>query len=164
MDEHLKIGPSAKNYGAPLAEGVAAPDFALPSHQGGTVRLSDFKGKKGVILYFYPKDDTPGCTKEACSFRDDLEKFRAADVEILGVSTDSVASHEAFAGKYRLNFPLLADEKKEVAGRYGALSEKGYASRMTYLIDREGIIRRIIPNVKVDGHSEELQRALQAIR
>ncbi len=147
-----------------LTEGVPAPDFSLPSQEGKAIRLSDYKGKKQVILYFYPKDDTPGCTKEACAFRDDHDKFKPFGVEILGVSTDPVASHQAFAQKYRLNFPLLADEKKEVSQRYGALNpEKGYARRMTYLIDKEGIIRRIIPNVTVDGHSEELLRAVKAL-
>lgn len=146
-----------------LAEGVPAPDFTLSSHEGKTVRLSDYKGKKNVILYFYPKDDTPGCTKEACTFRDDMELFKSADTEILGVSVDSVNSHQAFVKKFQLNFPLLADDKKEVAKLYGALNEKGMANRMTYLIDKSGVVRRIIPNVKVDGHSEELQRALKAL-
>lgn len=147
-----------------LSEGVPAPDFSLPAQDGKTVRLSDYKGKKNVILYFYPKDDTPGCTKEACAFRDDRDKFKDLDVEILGVSTDPVPSHQAFAQKYRLDFPLLADEKKEVTRLYGALNpEKGYARRMTYLIGKDGTIRRIMPNVTVDGHSEELLRAVKAL-
>lgn len=147
-----------------LAEGVPAPDFSLPAHDGRTIRLSDYKGKNHVILYFYPKDDTPGCTKEACAFRDDYNKFKPFGVEILGVSTDPIASHQAFARKYDLNFPLLADEKKEVARLYGALNpEKGYARRMTYLIAKDGIIRRIMPNVTVDGHSEELFTAVKAL-
>lgn len=149
--------------GFSVKEGAPAPDFTLPDQDGKPVTLSSFRGQ-WVVLYFYPKDDTPGCTKEACNFRDDISKFRAADVEILGVSTDPVASHQVFAQKYQLNFPLLADDKKEVAQLYGALNpEKGYAKRMTYLIDKAGIIRRIIPAVQVDGHSEELQRAVKAL-
>ncbi len=143
-----------------LKEGEAAPQFTLSSNEGTAVSLADYKGKKNVILYFYPKDDTPGCTKEACTFRDDIKKFEKAETVILGVSTDNVKSHQRFVNKYQLNFPLLADEKTEVANLYGALNERGSCSRMTYLIDKNGIIKKIIPKVKVDGHSRELQEAL----
>ncbi len=144
-----------------LREGEIAPNFTLVSHEGTKISLSDYKGKKHVILYFYPKDDTPGCTAEACTFRDDIEQFKNAETEILGVSTDTVKSHQRFVNKYRLNFPLLADDKKEVAQRYGALKPTGSASRMTYLIDKNGVIKKIFPKVKVDGHSAELQALLK---
>lgn len=147
-----------------LKEGEAAPIFTLSSNEGREISLADYKGKKNVILYFYPKDDTPGCTKEACMFRDELEKFKKADTEILGVSTDDVKSHQRFVRKYQLTFPLLADVKKEVAQRYGALNDRGSANRMTYLIDKNGIIRKIVPKVKVDGHSAELQEALKGLK
>jgi peroxiredoxin Q/BCP len=145
-----------------LVEGAVAPNFTLSSHDGRTVSLADYKGKKNVILYFYPKDDTPGCTKEACTFRDDIEIFKNADTEILGVSTDTIKSHQKFVDKFKLNFPLLADDKKEVTKRYGALGLTGSAKRMTFLIDKNGILKKIIAKVKVDGHSQELQTALSA--
>jgi peroxiredoxin Q/BCP len=144
-----------------LKEGDVAPLFTVASHEGKPISLSDYKGKKNVILYFYPKDDTPGCTREACTFRDDIEQFKTADTEILGVSTDNISSHQRFVKKYQLNFPLLVDEKKEVADLYGALNERGSCSRMTYLIDKNGVIKKIVPKVKVDGHSEALQKALK---
>jgi len=143
-----------------LLEGGIAPDFTLSSNDGRTISLSDYKGKKNVILYFYPKDDTPGCTKEACTFRDDIEIFKKADTEILGVSTDTVKSHQRFVDKFKLNFPLLADDQKEVVKKYGVGSLFGTASRMTFLIDKNGIIKKIVAKVKVDGHSKELQEAL----
>ncbi|MBI3358878.1 MAG: peroxiredoxin [Nitrospirae bacterium] len=143
-----------------LLEGGVAPNFTLSSNDGRTISLSDYKGKKNVILYFYPKDDTPGCTKEACAFRDDIEAFKKADTEILGVSTDTVKSHQRFVDKFQLNFPLLADDKKEIAKRYGALNITGSAKRMTFLIDQNGIIKKIVAKVKVDGHSQELQETL----
>ncbi len=143
-----------------LLEGDTAPAFTLTSNDGRIISLSDYKGKKNVILYFYPKDDTPGCTKEACTFRDDIEAFKTADTEILGVSTDTVKSHQKFVDKFKLNFPLLADDKKEVAKSYGALGMLGSAKRMTFLIDKNGILKKIVAKVKVDGHSKELQDAL----
>lgn len=146
-----------------LSEGGIAPDFTLSSNDGSIISLADYKGKKNIILYFYPKDDTPGCTKEACTFRDDIAAFRTADTEILGVSTDTVKSHQRFVDKFQLNFPLLADSEKEVAKAYGALGLTGWAKRMTFLIDKNGVIKKIVAKVKVDGHSQELQEALTGL-
>ncbi|GIV20105.1 MAG: putative peroxiredoxin bcp [Armatimonadota bacterium] len=152
-----------------VREGQPAPDFALPSTDGSVVRLSDLRGKK-VVLYFYPKDDTPGCTKEACSFRDNLGVLQSMGVVVLGVSADSVASHQKFAQKYGLNFPLLADEGAQVATLYGVWKEKKQygrtymgIERTTFLIDEEGVVRRIFPKVKVDGHVEEVIEAIRSL-
>lgn len=146
-----------------LTEGQAAPDFALPSTDGETVSLSNFKGKKKVVLYFYPRDNTPGCTKQACFFRDLQSEFEQEDAVILGVSTDSVESHRKFASKYNLLFPLLSDENQEVVKAYGVWNEKSMAGRTymgtertTFAIDRDGIIRKIWPKVKVEGHIDEV--------
>jgi thioredoxin-dependent peroxiredoxin len=143
--------------------GETAPDFNLPGTGGKTYRLDDYQGQKHVVLYFYPKDDTPGCTKEACSFRDMSEEFEKAGAVILGVSGDDVASKEAFAEKYGLPFPLLADEDFEVSTRYGAykLRERDGRQfmgieRTTFLIDKEGVLRKVYPNVNVEGHSDEV--------
>ena len=142
--------------------GEKAPDFSLKDAGGRTVKLSDFKGKK-LVLYFYPKDDTPGCTKEACSFRDDFSKYKKAGIEILGVSLDDEQSHKKFAGKYDLPFTLLADTGKEVSRKYGVLGEKSFfgkklfgVKRTTFLIDESGKIRQIFRDVKVEGHSKEI--------
>lgn len=146
-----------------LSVGDRAPDFALPALGGKTVSLKDFEGKENVVLYFYPKDDTPGCTKEACFFRDMQAEFQAAGAAILGVSTDSVASHEKFAEKYHLPFPLLSDEDKAVVQAYDVWKEKDNygrkymgVERTTFAIDKQGIIRRIWPKVKVEGHIDEV--------
>ena len=132
---------------AQLEEGAAAPDFALPTDDGRTVKLSDYKGKQTVVLYFYPKDETPGCTKQACAFRDSFADFRKANVEVLGVSVDDVESHKAFKKNQRLTFTLLADDKKEVSTAYGVLTSSGYSRRVTFIIDKDGVIRKIYRNV-----------------
>lgn len=143
--------------------GEKAPEFTLEDQSGREVRLSDFRGRQHVILYFYPKDDTPGCTKEACSFRDNLKWFEDLDTQILGVSVDSVESHQDFVDKYNIPFPLLSDHDKKVSQDYGVLNDKGYASRVSFLIDKQGIIREVYPEVKVDGHWEEVKKSLESL-
>ena len=149
-----------------LETGMKAPDFALPDKDGNTVRLSDFLGKK-VVLYFYPKDNTPGCTRQACAFAAAYEGFRAKDVAVIGVSKDSVASHAKFAAKHALPFVLLSDPELEVIQAYGVWQEKklyGKVSmgvvRSTYLIDERGIIERVMPKVKPDTTAAEILAAL----
>ena len=151
-----------------LSPGDKAPHFSLPASTGETISLSDAAGRK-VVLYFYPKDDTPGCVKEACSFRDANAELRAAGVEVLGVSADSLKSHRRFVDKYKLNFPLLSDEEKMVSTAYGAWGEKtawGKTTvgmrRMTFLIDEEGMIRKVWPKVRPEGHAEEVLKAVKA--
>jgi len=151
-----------------ISEGKKAPDFKLQNQDGKTISLNEYKGKK-VILYFYPKDDTPGCTKEACNFRDEFPKFGNIDAVILGVSPDSVASHKKFTEKYRLPFNLLSDEKKEVLENYGVWKQKNMlgkkymgVERTTVVIDEEGKIKKIFPKVKVDGHNAEVLEALKS--
>lgn len=153
-----------------VSEGQKAPDFALPAVGGRTVSLSDFLGKKHVVLYFYPKDDTPGCTKEACFFRDVQGEFESAGAVILGVSVDSVASHERFARKHNLLFPLLSDEGKQVVEAYGVWKEKSMygktyygTERTTFVIDKTGVIRKIWPKVKVEGHIDEVLDFVKAL-
>ncbi|MBZ5536678.1 MAG: peroxiredoxin [Acidobacteriia bacterium] len=147
-----------------LKEGDPAPDFELPSQAGQLVRLSSFQNKKNVVLYFYPKDNTPGCTREACSFRNDLAQFASKDTDVLGVSLDSVESHQKFSQKYGLNFTLLSDRDRVAASEYGVVGSflgLKYARRTTFVIDKLGIIRRIFDKVDVSKHSEELLAALQ---
>ena len=147
--------------------GAPAPDFCLPSTEGRDICLSDYRDKQAVVLYFYPRDDTPGCTAEACSFRDLRRTFQDRGVEILGVSTDSVTSHQKFREKYGLNFPLLADRDHQVAERYGVWQTKKFMGResmgvvrTTFVIDEEGIMKAVFPNVKVEGHADEVLAAL----
>jgi thioredoxin-dependent peroxiredoxin len=149
-----------------LQEGTPAPDFALDSDDGTTVRLSDLRGKP-VVLYFYPKDDTPGCTKQACGFRDAYGEYRQRGAVVLGVSPDDVASHAKFKEKYRLPFTLLADSEHEVAERYGVWGEKSFAGkkymgiiRSTFVIDPEGNVARAMYGVNAERNPDEVLAAL----
>ena len=152
-----------------IEQGKKAPEFALPSSEGGEVRLKDLRGKT-VVLYFYPKDDTPGCTREACGFRDSQAALKKKGVVVLGVSGDSLASHAKFKTKYELNFPLLSDPDKAVAKKFGAWGEKVLYGkktvgmiRSTFVIDGDGVVRKVFPRVKVDGHSEQVLEAVSAL-
>ena len=143
--------------------GKPAPDFTLPSTTGESISLRQFKGKKTVILYFYPKDETPGCTREACDFRDSAAEFEKHNVVILGVSSDPMESHLRFRDKHTLPFPLLADEDSTVSKLYGVFKQKNVygkksmgIERTTFVIDRTGRIATIYPKVKVEGHIQEL--------
>lgn len=150
-----------------IEPGMEAPEFSLKADQGEVVRLGDLRGKP-VVLYFYPQDDTPGCTKEACAFRDRQRDLQAAGAQVIGVSPDDVASHVAFREKFRLNFPLRADTDHKVAERYGAWREKNSygkksigVQRSTFLIGPDGKVKKVWKKVSVDGHDEEVLRALQ---
>jgi len=152
-----------------IKEGQKAPGFSLPSSEGGEVSLRSLKGKR-VVLYFYPKDDTPGCTREACAFRDAKAAIRRTGAVVLGVIPDSLATHDKFSAKYKLNFPLLSDPDKAVAKKYGAFGEKlMYGKkvvgmiRSTFVIDAAGVVRRVFPRVRVDGHDVKVLEALQEL-
>jgi len=147
-------------------EGDPAPDFRLPADDGKTYALKDLRGRK-VVLYFYPKDDTPGCTKEACSFRDNLSRVQSKGAIVLGVSKDDLASHAKFREKYSLSFPLLSDPEGKVLTAYGVWKEKNLygktfmgIERTTFVIDERGRIQKVFPRVKVDGHVDEVLAAL----
>jgi thioredoxin-dependent peroxiredoxin len=149
-----------------LEAGDRAPAFTMTADDGSKIRLSDFKGRP-VVLYFYPKDDTPGCTREACAFRDQRAKFEKVGAAVLGVSADSIESHGKFRDKYQLNFPLLADAGHKVAEKYGAWREKNMYGkksmgvvRSTFLIDSAGKVAKVWKQVKVDGHDEQVVAAL----
>jgi peroxiredoxin Q/BCP len=151
-----------------MVEGQSAPDFTLADQDGKKVTLSKLKGSP-VVVYFYPKDDTPGCTKEACDFRDGFANYKQAGATILGISPDSAASHAKFAQKFELPFTLLADDDKKVCEAYGVWKEKSMygkkymgVERTTFVIDAKGIVRRIFPKVKVDGHSSAVLDAIKA--
>lgn len=152
----------------PISEGILAPDFILLDENGTQQRLSDYRGQS-VILYFYPKDDTPGCTTEACSFRDDYSAYVDANVTILGVAPGTVKSHLKFKEKYQLPFPLLVDEDHAICDAYGVWGEKKFMGRAymgvlrtTFLIDQNGIIKKVFENVKPAGHSAELLTTIKA--
>ncbi len=151
-----------------LKAGDMAPEFNLEveGYSRSPVRLSDFRGKK-VVLYFYPKDDTPGCTREACDFRDRLPDLSGKGVVVMGISRDTVESHSKFRKKYDLTFPLLADTDGSVCASYGVIKEKNMygrktvgIERTTFLIDEKGVIRKVYPKVKVEGHVEKIEEDL----
>ena len=149
---------------------MQAPDFKLPDQEGKNHSLSDYRGK-WLVLYFYPKDFTPGCTKEACAFRDARQEFDKRGVKIVGISKDTVALHKKFAEKYRLNFPLLADHEHQVIEAYGAWGKKKFMGReymgvmrTTFLIDSQGKIAHIWENVKVNGHVEEVLEKVKGVQ
>ena len=151
--------------------GREAPDFELPAHTGAPVRLKDFRGRKNVVLYFYPKDDTPGCTREACDFRDAHERLAGKDAVILGVSKDPLDSHERFAAKHGLPFTLLSDAGGDVAERYGVWKEKSMygrksmgIERTTFLIDKQGVVRKVFPRVSVEGHADAIAAELETLQ
>jgi peroxiredoxin Q/BCP len=150
-----------------VKEGEKAPDFALQDQEGKTVRLSDYKGKGWVVLYFYPKDDTPGCTKEACSFRDNLNQFQSLNTTVLGVSVDDIRSHKKFSEKFNLNFSILSDTEYQACRRYGTLSSMlgiKLAHRSTFIIDPDGIIQKVFPNVQPKDHAVEVAQALEDLQ
>lgn len=148
--------------------GDAAPDFDLTSDDGKQIALKDLKGRQ-IVLYFYPKDDTPGCTKEACAFRDDYSKITRTKASVLGVSMDNLASHQKFKKKYELPFPLLCDEDGAMSKAYGVYKQKNMygrtywgIERTTFIIGPNGKIKTIFPRVKVDGHNTEVLEALKS--
>lgn len=153
-----------------LEVGDKAPDFSLPTDGGGKVSLKELRGKT-VVLYFYPRDDTPGCTAEACAFRDSLPDFSKVKAEVVGISRDSVASHDKFKKKFKLPFPLASDEDSKVTEAYGVWVEKSMygkkymgIERATFLIDAKGVIREVWHKVKVDGHADEVLKAAEGLR
>ena len=151
-----------------LEEGNRAPDFSGKNQDSNPVKLSSFKGKKDVVLYFYPKDMTPGCTAESCDFRDQFKKFKAT--VILGISIDPPERHRKFIDKYNLPFELIADENKKIVNKYGVWQEKKLYGktfmgivRSTFIINKKGVIKKIFPKVKVKGHVDEVLKVLEGI-
>ena len=150
-----------------LKEGDNAPDFTVKNQNGESVKLSDYRGQR-VVLYFYPKDDTPGCTKQACSLRDSFDVFEEKGIKVFGVSTDDENSHQKFISKYALPFDLLADTEKEIVNAYGVYGEKtNYGkkymgiNRTTFLIDESGVIKKIFDKVNVSEHADEVLEAFE---
>jgi peroxiredoxin Q/BCP len=155
------MGVRAKKVGV----GSSAPDFTLPSQSGALVSLKDFLGKRPVVLFFYPRDDTPGCTRQACAIRDEFEEFGRLDAEVVGISSDSVASHERFAGRHGLPFALLSDEGGRVRRLFGVPNTFGlFPGRVTYVIDERGVVRHVFSSqLGVTRHVEEALGALREI-
>jgi peroxiredoxin Q/BCP len=145
-----------------LKVGDTAPDFNSVDQNGKPVRLSDFKGKP-VVVYFYPKDDTPGCTKEACNFRDNYTEYEKAGVKVLGISVDDPHSHKKFEEKYKLNFTLVADHEKKISENFGVLGDRN-AKRVTYIIGKDGKIAHVYPKVSPDEHAVEVMKKLKELK
>lgn len=169
VKEKTPVKKSARTTETDPYIGKRAPDFSILTDAGQTLTLSALRGKK-VVLYFYPKDDTPGCTIEACDFRDQLEPLKTNGVVVLGVSRDSIESHQKFKKKFRLTFPLLSDTDGSVCNAYGVWQEKNnYGKkymgivRTTFLIDSQGIVQKIYPKVKVEGHVNEIIQDVRAL-
>ena len=150
----------------PVKVGETAPDFTLPSQTGSPVSIKDFRGKKSVVVYFYPKDDTPGCTAEACAFRDSYEVFSDAGAEVIGISEDSQQSHQQFAAKHNLPFTLLSDAGNKVRQLYGVPATLWVLpGRVTYVIDQQGVVQHIFDSMlNFKAHVEEALKTLQAIK
>jgi thioredoxin-dependent peroxiredoxin len=151
-------------------EGKPAPAFSLTAQNGETLTLKDLTARGNLVLYFYPKDLTPGCTTEACDFRDNIAEMREAGAQIVGISADSSAMHDRFIAKHELNFPLLSDPDNRVSKAYGVYKMKSLygreymgIERTTFIIDRKGVIRRVFPKVKVNGHADAVVAALQSL-
>ena len=163
----LKSGAAiARSADLAIKEGQVAPDFTLVDQHANPVSLSEQRGQ-WVVLYFYPKDDTPGCTKEACSFRDNLVAIQQLNAVVLGVSVDSVVSHKAFSDKFNLNFSILADDQHKVCNQYGTLTSymgHAMARRSTVIIDPQGTIRKIFPSVEPTDHALEVHQALEKLQ
>jgi peroxiredoxin Q/BCP len=164
-----KMSAAVQPAGHPL-EGKPAPDFELPDASGHPVKLHDLTSTGNVVLYFYPKDMTPGCTREACDFRDNLSRVRAVGAHVVGISADSPQSHQKFAEKHELTFPLLSDSGLGVLKAYGVYKKKSLygrefmgIERTTFVVDRQGKIRKVFPKVKVDGHAEAVLDTLKAL-
>jgi len=170
MRAKAATGARAAAAGASALEGKKAPDFELPAAGGASLALRDLIGTRNLVLYFYPRDMTPGCTAEACSFRDNLGEVRTMGAEVAGVSADSPASHAKFRDKYGLNFTLLSDTGNKVGQRYGVYKMKSLygrnfmgIERTTFVIDRSGVIRKVFPKVKVAGHTDEVIDVLRQL-
>jgi peroxiredoxin Q/BCP len=152
----LLIGISTAQNSIKLHEDMKAPNFTLQNHQGKIFKLSSFQGKSPVVIYFYPKAGTPGCTKQACGIRDDWNKFKEKNIVVLGISTDSKNDIKRFVRDNKLNFPLLSDRNKIVAAKYGVLRDDGRAKRVTFIIDKKGIIVKILEVTEIGNHSQEV--------
>ena len=158
------IGMLGLASAADLKEGAKAPAFEALDQNGVQVRLADFQGKSAVVLYFYPKDDTPGCTAQACSLRDGFQAIKAAGAVVLGVSADTSQSHKAFAEKFHLPFSILADPDKRIIEAYGVkMPLLGFAKRVTFLIDRQGIVRKVITDTRTKDHDQQVLDLLKGL-